>query len=123
MRAFRELGLPNYTDPLVVRSRSLVRLRRRLVAFARGRFASPPLTRSIRSLPISRAVPKVPFRTSPLMRPRSPPISLAAAMAPRTAAAAADPASAPTSGAPIELAEAKVAEGDEGAHAELRGEM
>src|SRR3989442_4017383 len=72
MRAFGGLGLPNYTDPLVVRSRSLVRLRRWLVAFARGRFAPPGVTKSSRSFPISRAAPKVPFRTSPLMRPRSP---------------------------------------------------
>jgi len=97
VRAFRET---NYADRLVVRARSLVFLRRRLAAFARGRFVPSAVTRSIGSFAIARAAPKVTFRTSRLMRPRSPPSSLAAAIEPRTAATAADPASAPTSRAP-----------------------
>ena len=64
-----------------------------------GRFA-PRAPSSIRSLPISHAASTVPFRTRPLRRPRSPAIFRAAAIEPRTAATAADPASAPTSRAP-----------------------
>src|SRR5437660_11577373 len=48
------LGFQNYADRLVVRSRSLVRRRRWLVAFAKGRLAPPVFTRFIRSLPLPR---------------------------------------------------------------------
>ena len=99
--------LPDYADRLV-RSRSPVRRRRRLRAFASGRADPLAFTRFSRSLPISRVAPKVPLKRRLLTRPRSPPISVAATIEPRTAVTATDAASAPTSCAPESAARAVV---------------